>query len=286
MHEKKVNNFYSAGLNAKKESQYDKSKESLTGKFLNFGYWEKDTDSYLDAAKRLLNFFIENSEVKNADKILNVACGYGTETFAYYDSFKPEMIEGIDVTKLQVDYANDKAKKLGLHEKIKFCHGDACVLNFPENSFSYILGIEGIANFNTREKFFKAAQRVLKEDGELILADIILGKKFNKRKKTHNLIVGFASKKWIVPKRNWVDEEQYKKQLEKAGFKVIFLRKIGNKVFPGYAKYFSKIKTFKKVKKERGIFTTTGLSIISRLLGYLYKKGLIEYVYVKAKKID
>ena len=104
-----------------------------------------------------------------------------------------------------MDYANYKAKKLGLDKKIKFRHGDACVLNFPKNTFSHVLGIEGIANFNTREKFFKAANKVLKKNGELLMTDIILGKKFSKTKKLHKLFVGFAAKNWAVPKANWTN---------------------------------------------------------------------------------
>ncbi|MCL5018524.1 MAG: class I SAM-dependent methyltransferase [Candidatus Pacearchaeota archaeon] len=191
-HEKKVEDFYSTGLD-RSDYRYDTKKER-DGKFLSFGYWENENDSYLDAAKRLLNFFIENSEIEKAEKILNVCCGYGSETFAYYEKFKPELIEGVDITKIEVDYANDKAKNLGVDKKVIFHHGDACVLDFPENSFSHIFGIEGPANFNTRENFFKAAGKVLKKEGELILTDIILGKKFDKDKKFHNLIVGLASK--------------------------------------------------------------------------------------------
>lgn len=262
---------------------YDISKE-YDGKFLSFGYWEPDTKTYLEAANNLLNFVIKNSEVKKADKILNVCCGYGTETFAYYNEFKPQLIEGIDITKLHINYANDKAKSLELDNRIKFSYGDACVLNFPENNFSYIFGIEGPANFNKRVDFFKAAHRVLKNKGELILTDIVLGKSFKRKSSLHNLLVGFAAKSWVIPKANWVNEEDYKRQLEKNGFKIIFLRKIGNKVFKGYANYCTRIKTIKKMMKERGIFTGIGFTIISCLLGYLYKKGWIEYIYVKARK--
>jgi ubiquinone/menaquinone biosynthesis C-methylase UbiE len=283
-HEKKVEDFYSTGLN-RDDYKYDISKENLNGKFLSFGYWETGNETYLEAARKLLNFFIENSEVKKAERILNVCCGYGTETFAYYEKFKPKLIEGIDITKVEVDYANDKAKALGVDKNIVFHHGDACVLNFPENSFSYVFGIEGPANFNTRENFFNAAGKVLKKGGELILTDIILGEKFKKEKKAHNLFVGFASKGWVVPRANWVDEETYKKQIENAGMKVVLFKKIGDKVFPGYAGYCSRTKTMKSVKEERGTLAAAGFTLISMALGYLYKKGWIEYIYVKAKKI-
>lgn len=282
-HENKVEDFYSTGLN-REDYKYDISKEKNTGKFLSFGYWETGKESYVEAAKRLLKFFIENSDVKKAEKILNVCCGYGSETFGYYEKFKPKLIEGIDITKLEIDYANDKAKSLGLDKKIKFSHGDACILNFPENSFSQIFGIEGPANFNTRENFFKAAGKVLKKDGELILTDIILGKKFRRRKKIHNLFVGFASKWWVVPRANWVDEETYRKQIENAGMKIIFLKNIGDKVFPGYAGYCSRKKTIKEVMRDRGFLAAIGFSLISVALGYLYKRGWIKYIYVKAKK--
>lgn len=282
-HEKKVEDFYSSGLN-REDYQYSSEKEEVTGKFLSFGYWETGNETYLEAAKNLLNFFIENSEVKKAERILNVCCGYGSETFAYYEKFRPKLIEGIDITKIEIDYANDKAKTLGVDKNIIFHHGDACVLDFPENSFSHIFGIEGPANFNTRENFFKAANRVLKKGGDLILTDTILGKKFQRNKKSHNLFVGFASKGWVVPRANWVDEETYKKQIENAGMKVTLLKKIGDKVFPGYAKYCSRFKTMKEVKKERGILAMIGFTLISMTLGFLYKKGWIEYIYVKAKK--
>jgi len=213
-----------------------------------------------------------------------VCCGYGSETFAYYEKFQPNMIEGVDITKLEVDYANDKAKALGVDKKVVFHHGDACVLNFPGDHFSHVFGIEGPANFNTRENFFKAASRVLRKEGELILTDIILGERFNRKKKFHKLFLGLASKGWVVPRANWIDEETYKKQLENAGMKVIIFKKIGDKVFPGYANYCSRKKTMQESKKERGFFPAIGFVLISRALGYLYKKGWIEYIYVKAKK--
>ncbi len=75
-----------------------------------------------------------------------------------------------------------------------------------------------------------------------------------------------------------------KEQMEKEGLKVVFLKKIGEKVFPGYSNNGFSIKTIKTRLLQRGPFAIIGLTIISYLLGYLYKKGLIEYIYVKAQK--
>ena len=89
-HEKIVERFYSTG-SKRRHCDYNKLKQHDEG-FLSFGYWNKDTKTYLDATKNLLNFFIDNCGIKNPTRILNVACGYGTETFAYYKNFKPKEI--------------------------------------------------------------------------------------------------------------------------------------------------------------------------------------------------
>jgi ubiquinone/menaquinone biosynthesis C-methylase UbiE len=176
-----------------------------------------------------------------------------------------------------------KAEKLGLADKIKFVHGDAVALDFPDASFSHIIGIEGPAHFNTREKFFHSAARVLKPGGELLLTDIILGEKFRKWNPIHQIVLRTGAKGWVVPMANGVKEDVYKKQLSDAGFDIVFMKKIGDKVFPGYSNSFNH-EASKKTLKRMGMMTSIGFTFIGKMLGWLYKKGFIEYIYVKARK--
>jgi ubiquinone/menaquinone biosynthesis C-methylase UbiE len=282
MHEKKVEQFYSSGLR-KDWGEYDYP-EPDDERYNSFGYWYSNTRNYIRAAENLIDFFINNSDIENARRILNIACGYGTESFAYYKKWNPEEIIGIDVTKVHTDYANNKAKALQLDKKLKFRHGDACVLNFPKSSFTHIMGIEGPANFNTREYFFSAAHRVLQKNGEMILADIILGKNFKKRNSIQKIIMKLVADNWHIPGPNWVNEDHYRKQLKKAGFKVVFIKKIGGSVFPGYSRNVFRIEALGYCYRMRGLLTTIGFTLISGFLGYLYNKGFIEYVYVKVRK--
>ncbi|MDD5181901.1 MAG: class I SAM-dependent methyltransferase [Candidatus Nanoarchaeia archaeon] len=282
-HEEKVEKFYTTGSKVNL-ADFDSTELRIDNEgFLSFGYWENKTDRYLDATKRLLKFVIENSEVKDADRILNVACGFGPESFAYFEHFKPNELIGIDIAKVHTDYANLKAKQLGVADKVKFVHGDAVALDFPDRSFSHILGIEGPAHFNTREKFFKSAGRVLKQGGELLLTDVILGEKFKAWNPLHQTVLRVGAKGWVVPMANGVKEAAYKKQLEDAGFEIVFLKKIGDKVFPGYSRSFDS-EVIQKHTKCMGFMTSMGFTFIGKLLGWLYKKGFIEYVYVKARK--
>jgi ubiquinone/menaquinone biosynthesis C-methylase UbiE len=278
----KVEAFYSSGLKGKRYVQ--NLDEQPEDGFLSFGYWEKTTESYLDAAKNLLNFFISNSGVACPGRILNVACGYGTETFAYYHAFKPTSIQGLDITEIHVDCANRKAKKMQLEDKITFARGDACALQYPDNSFSHVMSIEGPSHFNTREKFFKSAHRVLQKGGELLLTDIILGDKFKRDTPGPKIIPKIVGKSWVIPRANWVYQNEYIKLLQNAGLDLVFFKGIGNRVFPGYAANSLKLKTMKSRAKHRGLFPSIGLAFISYMLGWLYKRDLIEYIYVKARK--
>jgi erythromycin 3''-O-methyltransferase len=280
--ENRVEKFYSTGQDIGKFEKHTLKKR--TEEFLSFGYWEKKTHTYLEAANNLLNYVITHSGVARTEKILNVACGYGTETFAYYDAFKPKTIDGVDVTEKHVRYANLKAETLQLSDNIRFHHGDACAIDFPDSAFTCILGIEGPVHFNTRERFFRSAHRVLRRDGALLLTDIILGKPYSQCSWFERKIMAFTAKWWVAPKENWVDHLVYRKHLETAGFRVLNLQPIGDKVFPGYAKNGFSMKTIWIRIRQRGPWATVGLTIISWLLGYLYKKGLIEYIFVKSTK--
>ena len=280
-HEQRVENFYSSGLNRGSDANLNKCDQG----FLSFGYWEKDTKSYVEAANNLLEFFIINSEIKDAGKVLNVSCGYGTETIAFYRKFRPKTIEGIDITKVHVDCANERAKQLGLEKNVIFRHGDACNLDAYQNeSVSHILGIEGPANFRTRERFFMSAGRVLKSKGELILNDIILGERCRKIKKFHMPFFNMAIRQWVIPKENIVDEKRYVEQLKNAGFGKILIKRIGGKVFPGYSRNSLSLSAMRSRTLHRGLMTALGLAVISYILGYLYRKGIIEYIFVRAQK--
>lgn len=281
-HGKNVEKFYTLG--SKRVQENGKVINPLDEGFLSFGYWEQG-DDYPTAAKRLLKYFIDNSGIKKAEKILNVACGYGSESFVYFKRFKPKQIVGIDITEAHVDYANRRAAKEKLSKKIHFIHADAVKLDkFADNTFSHILGIEGPAHFKTRTQFFSSANRVLKKGGELMLTDIIVGKKMRRWNPFHQFLLRMGAKGWVVPMDNAVNEVQYRKQLEDAGFEIMFFKNIGDRVFPGYADSWDQIRD-RDAEKKMGFFAAKGFRIIGKFLGYAYKKGLIEYIYFKARKL-
>jgi ubiquinone/menaquinone biosynthesis C-methylase UbiE len=272
-HEQMVSRFYTCGT---------KKRSHEAGGFLSFGYWNNGVKDYYTAAKRLLEYVLDNSGIKKPKFILNVACGYGTETIRIYKRFKPKKIYAIDITESHINFAKQIAEESGYN--IDFQVRNACKTGFPDSYFSHIIGIEGPAHFNTRELFLKEAYRVLQPGGYIILTDIIA---LNKNFKSNpiKLIAGrFCSKRWHMPPENWTDADEYRHLLEQIGFTVEKLEIIGDRVYPGFSASNLRFGAIINAIKTRGFFVGLGLTIISWLLGFLYRRKMLDYIFLRAKK--
>jgi len=275
-HERKVEKFYSHG--SKKRSQ-------IAEGFLSFGYWDNDTKDYYEAAEKLVNFFLAEANINNPENILNVACGYSAESFRFFEKIKPRQMRCIDITQAHIDYAKNIAKEKNLENRLIFEKKDACRTGYPDDFFSHILGIEGPAHFRTRKDFFRECYRVLKEKGKLMITDIIFDPNASKKNFILNKLTELGSKRWHMPKENWANIDKYCEQLREAGFRVEKVLKIGDKVFPAFARYNTRLQSIIRAIKVRGLPLGVGLAFISWLLGYGYRHGVIDYIFIKAEKI-
>jgi ubiquinone/menaquinone biosynthesis C-methylase UbiE len=274
-HEEGVEKFYSVG---------SKIRAHEADGFLSFGYWHKKTKEYYESAENLVKFFLEKGKISQPDTVLDVACGYGAESFRFYNAIKPNKMHCVDITAPHIEFARKRAEEKNLQDKLIFEKRDACRTEFPDESFTHILGIEGPAHFNTRMDFFKESYRVLKKKGELLLTDIT----FDRAKSYKNFLLkrlsSFASKRWHMPSENWVNAQEYVKQLKEVGFRVETFLTIGDRVYPGFASYNTKFSSIINAIKTRGLFIGIGITIISWFLGYGYRNGVLDYVFVKAVK--
>jgi ubiquinone/menaquinone biosynthesis C-methylase UbiE len=272
-HEQKVSRFYTCG--AQKRSHE-------AGGFLSFGYWDKGVTDYYTAAKHLLSYVLRNSGIRRPEVILNVACGYGTETISIYKRFHPEKIIAIDITETHIEFARKAVEKSACN--IDFQIKNACRTGFPDSYFSHIIGIEGPAHFNTRNDFIREAYRVMKPGGHLILTDIIAQDNKFRSNPLKMVIARFCSKRWHMPYENWIDAEEYRHLLEKTGFSVEKIEIIGDKVYPGFSSSNLRFASIINAIKTRGLFVGFGLTAISWLLGFLYRKKMVDYIFLRAEK--
>ena len=111
---------------------------------------------------------------KKRYRILDVAAGTGDLTIAMKrmcDSNGKEVnILGVDFNEDMLGVAKIKAKKLGMN--VRFQTGDALSLKFPKDSFDIVTSSFALRDFDDLNKFIKEANRVLNDNGKIILADM------------------------------------------------------------------------------------------------------------------
>jgi len=91
----------------------------------------------------------------------------------------------------------------------------------------------------------------------------------------NQIMLRLCAKGWVAPLENAVQEQEYKAQLENAGFQVEFIKRIGDRVFPGYAKSFGQDSS-KRNNLKMGRWNAMLFTMIGNFLGYAYKKGILS----------
>jgi len=208
--------------------------------FMNFGYWEDEHLSLTNANKKLVDFVFDKCcfKKKKDVHILDVGCGYGEQDI-YWTQKNKYKITGIDISKKQIDFARKKAHDLSLNN-LEFIEANATKLPFDDKTFTNIVCLESAFHYNPRIDFFKESYRVLKDDSQLIIADIML--KNNHYGIFTTLFISFFKELLSVPNENLIIKNDYVKQLEEVGYKVEQIS-ITDKTFKPYFKNFSKNKT-------------------------------------------
>lgn len=275
LHEENVEKFYSRGSDTRALQEDG---------FLSFGYWTKDTRDYFQAAEDLLDHVVGKEVPLHRGTILNVACGYGAETFRIYDRLQPDKIVAIDITQAHVQHANKVAAERKISEHVNFKKMDACQLPFDACTFAYVIAIEGPAHFKSRKLFLEKAYNCLEPNGVLLLSDIIVNSSVVHKNLFNRWLSRLCSKHWRMPMDNWMSVGQFEGMLNKIGFEETTVKSVGGNVYPGFAQFNMKFSSIVNAIRTRGLRLGIGLTFISWLLGFLYHRGIVDYVLVRAAK--
>jgi MPBQ/MSBQ methyltransferase len=170
--------------------------------FHNYGYWDSNTRTPKAASENLMEQLLSFIPLKRGT-ILDVACGKGATTRYLLNYFTPECVTGINISEKQVERSKLNAPAC------EFLIMDAAELIFEDNYFDHIICVEAAMHFDTREKFLRAAWRVLKPGGHLVLSDVLTQKPIKPSNMTH-------------PAANYVEgRAEYRKLCRRAGFEEI-----------------------------------------------------------------
>ncbi len=273
-HEFNVQKFYQTGVSGFHEYHNG---------YLNFGFWTREGMRYEEAAENLVQHMICKLGLDSHSHLLDIGFGMGTQDVYMVKSADPRRIDGLDVTWKHVEIAKERARRAGINsEKLEFHHGTATHIPFSDETFTHLLSIEAPEHFNTREKFFHEAQRVLKPGGILAIADYSLARQ--PKNIIEAMLVELARRGWQVPKENVYGNDVFRSKLKQAGFKNVTIDNIGKFTIPGYYYSTKDPEDRKEMWKVRGFKGVIGGGIADLALFHAFKRGLCEYIIVRAEK--
>ena len=105
-------------------------------------------------------------------KILDVACGTADSTIQIAKRIENARVSGIDISDGMLKIGEEKVKKLGLNDRIRFLNFCAENIEFQDNTFDAVFVAFGVRNFSDRIKGLAEILRVLKPNGTLVVLEL------------------------------------------------------------------------------------------------------------------
>jgi ubiquinone/menaquinone biosynthesis C-methylase UbiE len=272
-HERAVETFYSTGA---------ENFGNFHGGYLNFGLWEDGSEDYLRAAENLVLRIGTMLGLNSASHVLDVAPGMGPQDVLLYRRFGKPRIDALDATWKHVEHGRRRAREHGIENDVVFHHGSATAIPFADQTFSHVMSIEGPEHFNTRDRFFAEAYRVLKPGGVMALSDYTLGRPMQNA--LDRAVVGLTCHVWKVPRANVWTTPEYRQRLAAHGFSRIEATEVGEHVIPGYYREQRRKEVRSELARIRGFVGGRLGQVIDHALIWAYRRRLVEYILVRAEK--
>jgi cyclopropane fatty-acyl-phospholipid synthase-like methyltransferase len=159
--------------------QYDLFQSSLESldkprKYLNYGYTITGKETYEERQQQLCLEVFRAADIHAGHVIVDVGFGSGEQDFLLLNTSRFDRLTGFNISDRQVRYANDRASREHVSDKLSFRLGEAELLPGVEAaSVDRLLAIECAFYFD-RPRFYQRVAEVLKPGGLLVLADIAL----------------------------------------------------------------------------------------------------------------
>ena len=201
--------------------------EKLWGPDMHYGYWEKGVKNQKQASRRMNEKLVEKIQITKDDYVLDAGCGIGGNAVWLAQTYGCKVV-GVTIVPEQVETANRRAKEAGVEHLCEFKLMDYMNLEFPDETFSVVMGLESICYANPKNDFIKGVFRVLKKGGRFGMADGFASKEeyFGNEKR----LMGRWMDGWKI--NNLDAPSQWLRYAESAGFSSYRYENITKNVMP------------------------------------------------------
>jgi ubiquinone/menaquinone biosynthesis C-methylase UbiE len=117
---------------------------------------------------------VAEAGVQRDDVVLDVCSGMGGP--ARYLAWKTGCdVTGLDLTASRVEGATELTRLAKLAQSVRFVHGNALAMPFPDASFTLAIAQEAFAHIPDKPRLVAECARVLRPGGRLVFSDILHG---------------------------------------------------------------------------------------------------------------
>lgn len=266
--------------------------QATTGaSMLNFGYWQGDVNSPVDAQTNLCTLVGKLADLGSCGTLVDIGSGYGAPALQWREEYKLENIICVNINSQQLingfKMASSKIENQVFDARcprthITYINGTALSLPFATGTVDRIIALESAQHFKPFDRFIAESYRILQHKGSLVISMPVTVSLDNIIKKLFNL--GILNLTWSSEHYGL---EYVKSAIQRCRFKIMNISFIGSQVFEPLALYYTQNR-----KELRQKIMTNYPSYIEKILYKslvkmmtVSKKGLIEYIVLKAQKL-
>ena len=259
---------------------------------LNFGYWLGDANNPVDAQTNLCTLVGKLADLGSSKILTDVGSGYGAPALQWSEEYKLENIICVNINSQQLvngfKIASSKIENVRvsdarcLRTHITCINSSSLCLPFASGTVDRIIALESAQHFKPFDMFISESYRILQPKGLLVIAMPVTVSLDNVLKKLFNL--GILNLTWSSEHYGF---EYVKSTIRRYGFEIMNVTMIGSQVFEPLALYYTQNR-----KELRQKIMAYYPSYIEKVLWKslvkmmtVSKKGLIEYVVLKAQKL-
>lgn len=152
----------------------------------------------VDHVNRLISDELAHLDAVDRPTILDFGCGVGGTLFHLGTRFPHARLEGVTLSRNQLEIAECLAARLGQAERCRFVHGDFQVVDLAEDADA-IVAIEAFAHASDPDAFLDNAARHLRPGGRLIVVDDFLAIEEERLDGRQRRVMDDLRRGWRVP---------------------------------------------------------------------------------------